>query len=83
MGEEVSMYTIRQASAITNIPYGRLWYGGIVGKYPRPELRVGNRLYYSTAQIHDILERRNNDRMASRVDAGTPRGNAAGDRPDD
>ena len=51
------MYTIKQASRITGITYAKLWYGGIVGKYPRPELKVGNRYYYSQDQLQEIIKR--------------------------
>jgi hypothetical protein len=50
------MFTIRQASEITGLPYARLWYGGVIGRYPRPELRVGNRFYYTQDQIRQIAE---------------------------
>jgi hypothetical protein len=50
------MFTIRQASEITGLPYARLWYGGVIGRYPRPELKVGNRLYYTQDQVRQIAE---------------------------
>jgi hypothetical protein len=50
------MFTIRQASEITGLPYGRLWYGGVIGRYPRPELKVGHRCYYTKDQIRQIAE---------------------------
>ena len=50
------MFTIRQASEITGLSYGRLWYGGVVGRYPRPVLKVGHRLYYTQDQIRQIAE---------------------------
>ena len=48
------MFTIREASEITGLPYGRLWYGGVVGRYPRPGLKVGHRSYYTQEQVHQI-----------------------------
>jgi hypothetical protein len=50
------MFSIRQACEITGLPYGRLWYGGISGRYPRPGLKVGHRLYYTQDQIRQIVE---------------------------
>ena len=50
------MYTIRQVSEIAGLPYARLWYGGVIGRYPRPELKVGNRLYYTQDQVRQIAE---------------------------
>jgi hypothetical protein len=50
------MYTIRQASEITGLSYSRLWYGGVIGRYPRPQLKVGNRLYYTQDQVRQIAE---------------------------
>jgi len=56
------MFTIRQASEITGLPYGRLWYGGVVGRYPRPGLRLGHRCYYTQEQIHQIAEQVKHER---------------------
>jgi hypothetical protein len=50
------MFTIRQASEITGLPYGRLWYGGVTGRYPQPTLKVGHRLYYTQDQLRQIAE---------------------------
>lgn len=50
------MFTIRQASEIAGLPYGRLWYGGVVGRYPRPGHKVGHRSYYTKEQVHQIAE---------------------------
>jgi hypothetical protein len=56
------MFTIRQASEMTGLSYGRLWYGGVIGRYPRPTLKVGNRCYYTQEQIHHIVEQISNQR---------------------
>lgn len=50
------MFTIQQASEIMGLPYGRLWYGGAVGRYPRPAMKKGHRSYYTEEQIHQIAE---------------------------
>jgi hypothetical protein len=63
IGKEDIMFTIRQASEITGLSYGRLWYGGVSGRYPRPELRLGHRLYYTKDQIHQIAEQIRNERV--------------------
>jgi len=60
--EDDIMFTIRQASEITGLPYGRLWYGGVIGRYPRPELKVGHRCYYTQEQVHQIAEQIKNER---------------------
>ena len=57
------MYTIRQASEITGLSYSRLWYGGVVGRYPRPELKVGHRCYYTQDQIRQIAEAVQSEQM--------------------
>jgi hypothetical protein len=61
--EDNIMFTIRQASEITGLPYARLWYGGVIGRYPRPELKVGNRLYYTQDQIRKIAEAVQSEQM--------------------
>ena len=56
------MFTIRQASEITGLSYGRLWYGGVIGRYPRPGLKLGHRSYYTQEQIHQIAEQLKKER---------------------
>ncbi len=56
------MFTIRQASEITGLPYGRLWYGGVVGRYPRPGLKKGHRSYYTQEQLDQLAEQVKHER---------------------
>jgi hypothetical protein len=62
------MFTIRQASEFTGLSYGRLWYGGVVGRYPRPELKVGHRLYYTRDQIRQIAEAVKTEHMSPKTE---------------
>ena len=57
------MFTIRQASEMTGLSYSRLWYGGVIGRYPRPGLKLGHRSYYTQEQIHEIAEQIRNERV--------------------
>lgn len=60
------MFTIRQASDITGLPYNRLWYGGVIGRYQRPGLRVGNRCYYTQEQLDQIAEQVKRERAVGK-----------------
>jgi hypothetical protein len=62
------MFTIRQASEITGLSYSRLWYGGVIGRYPRPELKVGHRCYYTQDQIRQIAEAVKTEHMSPKTE---------------
>ena len=67
------MYTIRQASEITGLSYSRLWYGGVIGRYPRPQLKVGNRLYYTQDQVRQIAEAVQTEHMSPKTERKEPK----------
>jgi hypothetical protein len=63
------MFTIRQASEMTGLSYGRLWYGGVTGRYPRPGLKRGHRSYYTEEQLHQLAEQIMHERVVESKNA--------------